>query len=48
MMVFATNKNVINDKSKKVAKNYACKECEKTGKEKSYTQSHNLKLHIQK
>ena len=44
----ATNQNVTNDKSKKVAKKFACKECEKIGKEKNYTQTHNLKLHIQK
>ena len=34
-------------KYKKVAR-YACKECEKKGVTKSYTQSHNLKSHIQK
>ena len=40
--------DVTNNKSKKVAKGYVWKHCLNDGKEKSYTQSHNLKSHIQK
>ena len=43
-----TAQDVTNNKSKKVAKGYVCKHFFNDGKEKSYTQSHNLKSHIQK